>query len=153
MDLDNNSTEFTPPIIYVVNLMMLSSVTPAVHAADEISIAVSEFALEKRARATARSPAATLIAADPTTRTDPGTLSPAGRIPRPRTYSLPNQSCEIRLFNTADTDCYLKAASAPWGSLHSDATLYHRNHCRKCYRCEGTSFALIFANRHILARK
>ncbi|KYN13423.1 hypothetical protein ALC57_14436 [Trachymyrmex cornetzi] len=41
--------------------------------------------------ATARSPAATLIAADPTTRTDPGTPSPADRDPHPRTYPLPNQ--------------------------------------------------------------
>jgi len=63
----------------------------AVHAVDEILIAVSKFALERRARATARSPAATLIAADPTTRTDPGTPSPADRNPRPRTYPLPNQ--------------------------------------------------------------
>lgn len=59
--------------------MELSSMTPAVHAADGISIAVSEFALERRARATARSPAATLIAADPTTRTDPGRPEPSSK--------------------------------------------------------------------------
>lgn len=46
----------------------------------------TEFALE-RERA-ARSPAATLIAADPTTRGDPGTLP---RTLRPRPYPLPNQ--------------------------------------------------------------
>lgn len=49
------------------------------------------------------SPTATLIAGDP--------RDPRRCIPRPRLSHVPIRD-EIKLFNTADTNCYLKAASA-----------------------------------------
>ncbi|EZA53504.1 hypothetical protein X777_06978 [Ooceraea biroi] len=74
-----------------------------------------------REATSARSPAATLIAADPTTHGDPGTLVQGC------STRFPIRG-EIRLFNTADTNCYLKVASAPWGSLHSDD--HQKRKCR-----------------------
>ncbi|EGI63555.1 hypothetical protein G5I_08073 [Acromyrmex echinatior] len=62
---------------------------PVVHARWDLDRGVEVCVRETSA--TVRSPAATLIAADPTTRTDPGMPSPAGRDPHPRTYPLPNQ--------------------------------------------------------------
>lgn len=122
--------------------MALSSVIPVVHAVDEISIAVSEFALEKRTR---RHEAPRLHWLRRTLRpvqTRERRPRPAGTLIQGRTR-FPIRD-EIRLFNTADTNCYLKAASAPWGLLHSDATtFYHGNRCRKCYHYGGASFALI----------
>lgn len=125
-----NSTKFALPVIYAENLIVLSSVTSVIHAVDGFSITVSELALEKRTRATARSPAATLIAADPLrpVETQERLVSPTETLVQGRTR-FPIRG-EIRLFNTTDTDCYLKVASVPWGSPHSDATA-----CRKCCHC------------------
>lgn len=82
--------------------------------------------------ATARSPAATLIAGGPH---DPWRT----QNPRPRFCTRFPIRGEIRLFNTADTNCYLKVASVPWGSVHSDATTLHRRK-RKCGRPAVSSF-------------
>lgn len=81
-------------------------------------------AMASWAKGRARSPAATLIAADPTTRANPGTHREPFVQGRTR---FPIRS-EIRLFNTADTNCYLKVASASpcdgnsSSCTHSDAT-------------------------------
>jgi len=122
--------------------MELSSVIPVVHAVDRTRSRCRSLRLEKRAR---RLEAPRLYWLRRTLRpvqTREWRPRPAGTLIQGRTR-FPIRS-EIRLFNTADTNCYLKAASAPWGLLHSDATTFYRgNRCRECYHYGGASFALI----------